>query len=97
MNCTSEGEAGGSVALVVGGRVRVGFPGAPGWTTTGVDGEACCAETRKGNKPAAASTQTHAAAVDTTRISQVRLTWTGLTCRKYLNIVWLTLSHLTGT
>jgi len=38
MNCASAAEAGGSVALVVEGRVRVGFPGAPGWTTTGVAG-----------------------------------------------------------
>ena len=41
MNCTSAGETGGRVALVVLGRVRVGFPGAPGWTTTGVDGAVC--------------------------------------------------------
>ena len=41
MNCTSAGEGGGSVALVEGGNVRVGWPGAPGWTTTGVS----CAET----------------------------------------------------
>ncbi len=78
MNCTSDGEAGGSVALVVGGRVRVGFPGAPGWTTTGVDPVVCCAQTRKENKLArvlvAASTHKHATMVDTTRISQVHLT-----------------------
>jgi len=78
MNCASDGEAGGSAALVVGGRVRVGFPGAPGWTTTGVDGEVCCAETRKENKLAralaAASAHKHAATLDTTRISQARLT-----------------------
>ena len=78
MNCASAGEAGGSVALVVGGRVRVGFPGAPGWTTTGVDGAAFCAETRKENKLAralaAASTHKHAATLDMTRISQAHLT-----------------------
>lgn len=63
MNCTSAGEAGGSVALVVEGRVRVGLPGAPGWTTTGDGGEVCCAQTRKGTKLprviAAASTHEH--------------------------------------
>ena len=77
MNCTSAGEAGGSVALVVGGRVRVGLPGAPGWTTTGVDGAVCCAQTRKENKLArelaTASTHKHAAMLDTTRIAQVHL------------------------
>ena len=36
MNCVSAGECGGNVARVVGGNVRVGCPGAPGWTTTGV-------------------------------------------------------------
>ena len=101
MNCTSDGEAGGSVALVDEGRVRVGFPGAPGWTTAGVDGEVCCAQTRKENKLAsvlaAASTYKHAARLDTTRIAQVHLTQTDLMCRKYLNIVDLTLSHLAGT
>jgi len=78
MNRTSAGEAGGSVALVVGGRTRVGFPGAPGWTTTGAAGAACCAQTRKEDKLArvlaAASTHKNAATLDTTRISQVRLT-----------------------
>src|SRR6185436_16375891 len=101
MNCASAGEAGGSVALVVGGRVRVGFPGAPGWTTTGVDGAVCCARTRKENKLArvlaAASAHKHAATLDTPRIFQMHLTWIGLTCRKNLNIVRLTLSHLART
>src|ERR1044071_3186307 len=36
MNCVSAGECGGSVARVEGGNARVGWPGAPGWTTTGV-------------------------------------------------------------
>jgi hypothetical protein len=39
MNRVSAGECGGNVARVDGGNVRVGWPGAPGWTTTGV----CCA------------------------------------------------------
>src|SRR5215216_195903 len=43
MNCTSAGEFGGNVARVEGGSVRVGWPGAPGWTTIGA--QACCAET----------------------------------------------------
>jgi len=93
MNCTSAGEAGGSVALVVGGRVRVGFPGAPGWTTTGVAGSACCAQ-RPEEKALASlladtSTAEHAATLSTTRISQVHLTYRGLMCRKYLTIVGL--------
>jgi hypothetical protein len=44
MNSTSFGELGGRVALVDGGSVRVGCPGAPGCTTTGVPGSACCAQ-----------------------------------------------------
>ena len=32
------------MARVEGGSVRVGWPGAPGWTTTGVAGSPCCAE-----------------------------------------------------
>ena len=40
INCTSFGEPGGSVALVDGGKVRVGLPGAPGCTTTA----GCCAD-----------------------------------------------------
>jgi hypothetical protein len=51
MNSTSFGERGGSRALVDGGRVRVGWPGAPGCTTTGGAGEsACCAQTGSDNK-----------------------------------------------
>lgn len=42
MNCTSAGEYGGKVARVEGGNVLVGWPGAPGWTTTGDFGSACC-------------------------------------------------------
>jgi hypothetical protein len=78
MNCTSAGEIGGSLALVVEGSVRVGFPGAPGWTTTGFEVEVCCAETRKENKLAsvlaAPSTPKHAAILDTPRITRVDLT-----------------------
>jgi hypothetical protein len=51
MNCTSAVESGGSVALVEAGSVRVGWPGAPGCTTTGVVGSACCAQTGSENKP----------------------------------------------
>ena len=52
MNCTSAGERGGSVALVDGGSVRVGWPGAPGCTRVGGAGSACCAQTDTENKPA---------------------------------------------
>jgi hypothetical protein len=54
MNWTSAGEVGGNVARVEGGNVRVGWPGAPGWTTTGVAGSACWAETDSDNKHARA-------------------------------------------
>ena len=77
MNCASAAEAGGNVALVVEGRVRVGLPGAPGWTTTGVAGAACCAQTLKENKLAKvladASTHENAATLNTKRISEVQL------------------------
>ena len=43
MNFTSAAERGGSVALVEGGSVLVGWPGAPGCTRTGFEGLACCA------------------------------------------------------
>jgi hypothetical protein len=52
MKRTSAGERGGTLALVEGGSVRVGWPGAPGCTTTGVIGPACCAQTGSENKPA---------------------------------------------
>jgi hypothetical protein len=45
MNSTSFGEFGGNVARVVDGNDLVGWPGAPGWTTTGVAGSGVCAET----------------------------------------------------
>jgi len=46
MNSTSFGERGGSVARVVVDNIRVGWPGAPGCTTTGgVLGSACCGQT----------------------------------------------------
>ena len=50
MNCTFAGECGGSVAFVEEGSVRVGWPGAPGWTTTGDSRLVCCAETDNGNE-----------------------------------------------
>src|SRR5258706_7416634 len=44
IKATSAGERRGSVAWVEGGRVLLGFPGAPGWTTTGALAESvCCA------------------------------------------------------
>jgi len=51
MNSTSFGERGGSFAIVEGGSVRVGCPGAPGCTTTGGALEsACCAQTGSDKK-----------------------------------------------
>src|SRR6185437_479374 len=43
MNSTSFGEVGGNVARVVLGRLRVGWPGAPGCTIEGATVSACCA------------------------------------------------------
>src|SRR6185503_16722645 len=43
INWTSAAEVGGNVAVVEGGSSRVGWPGAPGWTTTGGLGSACWA------------------------------------------------------
>jgi len=54
MNSTSFGELGGRVALVDGGSVLVGWPGAPGCTTTGARGSACCAQTGTGSEAASA-------------------------------------------
>jgi hypothetical protein len=42
MNSTSACDRGGSVALVDGGSVLLGLPGAPGCTTTGFAGFVCC-------------------------------------------------------
>ena len=50
MNCTSAGERGGSVALVVAGKVRVGWPGAPGCTMTGAVRSLCWAHTGSARK-----------------------------------------------
>jgi hypothetical protein len=50
MNCTSAAERGGSVALVVAGNVRVGWPGAPGCTMTGVVRSLCWAQTGSAKK-----------------------------------------------
>ena len=55
MNCTSAGEFGGNFGRVEEGSVRVGLPGAPGWTTIGVFGSAFCAETDSGNRQARAT------------------------------------------
>ncbi len=40
------------MGLVVAGRIRVGWPGAPGCTTTGVAESDCCAQTGKENRHA---------------------------------------------
>src|SRR5687768_4014668 len=56
MNRTSAGDRGGRVALVEGGNLRVGWPGAPGCTTTGAEGLVCCAQTRTDNEPASMPT-----------------------------------------
>ena len=55
MNSTSASERGGKVPLVVGGKVLLGVPGAPGCTTTGVAGSVCCAWTEEEQNMAARS------------------------------------------
>jgi len=55
MNFTSAGETGINVTLVEDGRVLVGWPGAPGWTTTGEGGSACCPKIDSDNKHAPAA------------------------------------------
>jgi hypothetical protein len=85
MNLMSAAEGSGSVALVVDGRVRVGFPGAPGWTTTG--GALCCAWTATASNlarvPPAAKMHEQAATLNAIRIPKVHLRCGGLTYRKY--------------
>src|SRR6185295_492596 len=66
------GEAGGNVPVVVGGSVRVGWPGAPGWTTTGPGGGACCAlitdVSRTARAPAARSRLRHTFTLPTSHV-----------------------------
>src|SRR5438046_8025305 len=87
INSTSFGERGGSVALVDGGSVRVGWPGAPGCTTTGVAGSACCAQTGSENKPArvvaATSPLRHAATPLTDRSLGLPLK-----CKDLIGVEW---------
>jgi len=62
MNPTSACDSGGSVALVEGGSVVLGLPGAPGCTTTGFAGSvwcACALEQKKAVEALAASSVLH--------------------------------------
>src|SRR5262249_30669507 len=52
INSTSFGERGGNVALVDEGNMRLGWPGAPGCTTTGALGSGCCERSGTDNKTA---------------------------------------------
>src|SRR6185369_6278472 len=52
MKSTSFGESGGNLARVDEGSVRVGWPGAPGCTTTGVLGSGSCALIGSDKRPA---------------------------------------------
>jgi hypothetical protein len=54
MNCVSAAEIGGSLGRVEDGSVRVGLPGAPGWTTTGFESR-FCAQTDTDNRQARAT------------------------------------------
>src|ERR1700722_19666648 len=51
MNSISACEGRGSVALVEAGSFLLGCPGAPGCTTTGLDGFVCCARGEAVKKP----------------------------------------------
>src|ERR1700693_689550 len=51
MNSTSACDRGGSVALVDGGSVLLGLPGAPGCTTTGLPGSVCQALITEEKRP----------------------------------------------
>src|ERR1700693_3967411 len=65
MNSTSACDRGGNVALVEGGSVLLGFPGAPGCTTTGAVAESpccACASIEKHARALAASSMTHSTA-----------------------------------
>src|SRR5215467_4112800 len=55
MNSTSACESGGRAALVEGGSVLLGLPGAPGCTTTGFDESFCCADTADDTTPTSPS------------------------------------------
>src|SRR6202050_2537870 len=65
MNSTSAFDHCGGAPFVVGGSVLLGFPGAPGCTTTGAAESPCCARAPHHIKPAAtlaASSMPHSAA-----------------------------------
>src|SRR5260370_20934962 len=61
MKSTFAGDRGGSVALVDGGSVLLGLPGAPGCTTTGFAGSGCPAHIPE-NMPAEAQQHSEALA-----------------------------------
>src|ERR1700691_3303874 len=52
MNFTSACDRGGSAPLVEGASVLLGFPGAPGCTTTGAALSVCCAHAAENASPA---------------------------------------------
>lgn len=54
MNCVSAAVCNGSFGRVEDGNVRVGLPGAPGWTTTGFEAR-FCADTGTNKKQARAT------------------------------------------
>jgi hypothetical protein len=81
MNSTSFGEPGGSVALVEGGSVRVGRPGAPGCTTTGGAFESACRAQTGGDKKHMRA----AAAISTPRDAATPATDLGLSLELKVN------------
>src|SRR5580693_484743 len=56
MNCTSARDGGSSVPFVEAGSVLLGFPGAPGCTTTGAVAESVCCARPAAEKPVGALT-----------------------------------------
>src|SRR6185369_1319077 len=92
MNCKSADDAACSVGRVEDGKVVVGWPGAPGWTTTGALGSACWALTVSDNESArvpAANSPLRQTATAITDMEDLTLSQSGpnLLIRKYLEHV----------
>jgi hypothetical protein len=81
MNSTSACERGGRVPLVVGGNVLLGWPGAPGWTTTGGAGWLCCFLAAEGSERKAAETRPRRSTQHNTS-GRGRVTATLISCKR---------------
>src|SRR5215470_8461115 len=74
MKATSAGDFGGTAALVEGGRVLLGCPGAPGCTTTGPTASLPCGLTPP-RPSSVANIAVHAAAQSQIRLRQLQGLW----------------------